>query len=233
MFQVSVWSTIITAPLSLVFCHCLSVRLGVLMMFISGPSTCSQRRAACVFPLKCAPGTWAFLLIWRLSWTVALSLTHLLRPVWLKKLGLRGGEVGLAAPQLDISKHDLPLFWCPIKMLMVTPPKKPIAKPCTGKRLSPFCSRCGSWRQGRLSLYEHRRPGYVVHARVTVEYFTKDGKKTSNSKATTPSLFNMKSTTPTTMFYDRISPNNPFEIKEGLLMLEWGKCQNTNLGNSR
>ena len=76
--------------------------------------------------------------------------------------------------------------------------------------------------EGCLSV-DRNVPGYVVrHARVTVDYFDKDGENTvSSSKATTPSLFSMKLTTSTViMFYDRINEKDPFAVKDGLLILE-------------
>ncbi len=74
-----------------------------------------------------------------------------------------------------------------------------------------------------VSLVDRNVPGYVVrHARVTVEYFTKDGEKKRIKLKGYNSIVVQHEIDHTNgiMFYDRINPNNPFEIKEGLLILE-------------
>ena len=66
-------------------------------------------------------------------------------------------------------------------------------------------------------------PGYVVrHARVTVEYFNKEGEKQRvKPVVTTQSLFNTKSTILTVSCSMTASiKNNPFAIKDGLLIIE-------------
>lgn len=76
--------------------------------------------------------------------------------------------------------------------------------------------------EGCLSV-DRNVPGYVVrHARVTVEYFTKDGEKKRIKLKGYNSIVVQHEIDHTNgiMFYDRINPNNPFEIKEGLLILE-------------
>ena len=137
-----------------------------------------------------------------------------------EKLGLRGRR-GLTAPQLDISKPII-LFWFQPEDADGNPPEAySLLKSCTIKGCRPFCSRCGSWQWGRLFCRPQRPRLCGSPCPCDCSVFHKRwGKETSNSRATTPSSFNMRSNTNGIMFYDRINPNNPFEIKEGLLILE-------------
>ena len=77
-------------------------------------------------------------------------LHHSQDPVMAEKLGLRGG-VGLAAPQLDISKRI-------IAVLVPNPEDADGNPPKEAKGCRPFCSRCCAWRRGRLSLCRPQRP---------------------------------------------------------------------------
>jgi len=152
-------------------------------------------------------------------------LHHSQDPVMAEKLGLRGG-VGLAAPQLDISKRiiavlvpnpedadgNLPKEAYSLQEVMYNP--KVVAHSVQDAALGDG--------EGCLSV-DRNVPGYVVrHARVTVEYFTKDGEKKRIKLKGYNSIVVQHEIDHTNgiMFYDRINPNNPFEIKEGLLILE-------------
>lgn len=152
-------------------------------------------------------------------------LHHSQDPVMAEKLGLRGG-VGLAAPQLDISKRiiavlvpnledadgNLPKEAYSLQEVMYNP--KVVAHSIQDAALGDG--------EGCLSV-DRNVPGYVVrHARVTVEYFTKDGEKKRIKLKGYNSIVVQHEIDHTNgiMFYDHINPNNPFEIKEGLLILE-------------
>ena len=142
-------------------------------------------------------------------------LHHSQDPVMAEKLGLRGG-VGLAAPQLDISKRIIavlvPKEAYSLQEVMYNP--KVVAHSVQDAALGDG--------EGCLSV-DRNVPGYVVrHARVTVEYFTKDGEKKRIKLKGYNSIVVQHEIDHTNgiMFYDHINPNNPFEIKEGLLILE-------------
>ena len=131
-------------------------------------------------------------------------LKHSQDPVMAEKLGLRGG-VGLAAPQLDISK----------RIIAVLVPN------ITEEGETPQDAALGEG-EGCLSV-DRAVPGYVIrHARVTVDYFDKDGEKHRiklkgyNSIVVQHEIDHLNGV----MFYDRINEKDPFEIKEGLLILE-------------
>ena len=152
-------------------------------------------------------------------------LHHSQDPVMAEKLGLRGG-VGLAAPQLDISKRIIAVLVPNPEDADGNPPKE--AYSLQGVMYNPKVvahsvqdAALGDG-EGCLSV-DRNVPGYVVrHARVTVEYFTKDGEKKRIKLKGYNSIVvqNEIAHTNGIMFYDRINPNNPFEIKEGLLILE-------------
>ena len=76
--------------------------------------------------------------------------------------------------------------------------------------------------EGCLSV-DRAVPGYVIrHARVTVDYFDKDGEKHRiklkgyNSIVVQHEIDHLNGI----MFYDRINEKDPFEVKDGLLILE-------------
>ena len=127
-------------------------------------------------------------------------------PVIAEKMGLRGG-VGLAAPQLDISKEAYSL-----QEIMYNP--KVVAHSVQDAALGDG--------EGCLSV-DRDVPGYVVrHARVTVEYFNKEGEKQRVKLRGYNSIVVQHEIDHTNgiMFYDRINKDNPFAIKDGLLIIE-------------
>ncbi|MBZ5796349.1 peptide deformylase [Burkholderia contaminans] len=76
--------------------------------------------------------------------------------------------------------------------------------------------------EGCLSV-DRNVPGYVVrHARVTIDYFDKDGEKHRiklkgyNSIGVQHEIDHINGI----MFYDRINEKDPFAVKDGLLILE-------------
>ncbi len=152
-------------------------------------------------------------------------LHHSQDPVMAEKLGLRGG-VGLAAPQLDISKRIIAVLVPNPEDADGNPPKEAysLQEVMYNPKVVAHSVQDAALGDGEGCLSVDRNvPGYVVrHARVTVEYFTKDGEKKRIKLKGYNSIVVQHEIDHTNgiMFYDRINPNNPFEIKEGLLLLE-------------
>ena len=152
-------------------------------------------------------------------------LHHSQDPVMAEKLGLRGG-VGLAAPQLDISKRIIAVLVPNPEDADGNPPKEAysLQEVMYNPKVVAHSVQDAALGDGEGCLSVDRNvPGYVVrHARVTVEYFTKDGEKKRIKLKGDNSIVVQHEIDHTNgiMFYDRINPNNPFEIKEGLLILE-------------
>ena len=152
-------------------------------------------------------------------------LHHSQDPVMAEKLGLRGG-VGLAAPQLDISKRIIAVLVPNPEDADGNPPKEAysLQEVMYNPKVVAHSVQDAALGDGEGCLSVDRNvPGYVVrHARVTVEYFTKDGEKKRIKLKVYNSIVVQHEIDHTNgiMFYDRINPNNPFEIKEGLLILE-------------
>ena len=152
-------------------------------------------------------------------------LHHSQDPVMAEKLGLRGG-VGLAAPQLDISKRIIAVLVPNPEDADGNPPKEAysLQEVMYNPKVVAHSVQDAALGYGEGCLSVDRNvPGYVVrHARVTVEYFTKDGGKKRIKLKGYNSIVVQHEIDHTNgiMFYDRINPNNPFEIKEGLLILE-------------
>ena len=152
-------------------------------------------------------------------------LHHSQDPVMAEKLGLRGG-VGLAAPQLDISKRIIAVLVPNPEDADGNPPKEAysLQEVMYNPKVVAHSVQDAALGDGEGCLSVERNvPGYVVrHARVTVEYFTKDGEKKRIKLKGYNSIVVQHEIDHTNgiMFYDRINPNNPFEIKEGLLILE-------------
>ena len=152
-------------------------------------------------------------------------LHHSQDPVMAEKLGLRGG-VGLAAPQLDISKRIIAVLVPNPEDADGNPPKEAysLQEVMYNPKVVAHSVQDAALGDGEGCLSVDRNvPGYVVrHARVTVEYLTKDGEKKRIKLKGYNSIVVQHEIDHTNgiMFYDRINPNNPFEIKEGLLILE-------------
>jgi len=152
-------------------------------------------------------------------------LHHSQDPVMAEKLGLRGG-VGLAAPQLDISKRIIAVLVPNPEDADGNPPKEAysLQEVMYNPKVVAHSVQDAALGDGEgCRSVDRNVPGYVVrHARVTVEYFTKDGEKKRIKLKGYNSIVVQHEIDHTNgiMFYDRINPNNPFEIKEGLLILE-------------
>lgn len=152
-------------------------------------------------------------------------LHHSQDPVMAEKLGLRGG-VGLAAPQLDISKRIIAVLVPNLEDADGNPPKEAysLQEVMYNPKVVAHSVQDAALGDGEGCLSVDRNvPGYVVrHARVTVEYFTKDGEKKRiklkgyNSIVVQHEIDHINGI----MFYDRINEKDPFAVKDGLLILE-------------
>lgn len=146
-------------------------------------------------------------------------------PVMAEKMGLRGG-VGLAAPQLDISKRIIAVLVPNPEDEEDNPPAEAYAlrEIMYNPKVVSHSVQDAALGDGEGCLSVDREvPGYVVrHARVTVEYFTKDGEKKRiklkgyNSIVVQHEIDHINGI----MFYDRINEKDPFAIKDGMLILE-------------
>ena len=146
-------------------------------------------------------------------------------PVIAEKMGLRGG-VGLAAPQLDISKRIIAVLVPNPEDAEGNPPKEAYSlqeimyNPKVVAHSVQDAALCDG--EGCLSV-DRDVPGCVVrHARVTVEYFNKEGEKQRVKLRGYNSIVVQHEIDHTNgiMFYDRINKDNPFAIKDGLLIIE-------------
>lgn len=142
-----------------------------------------------------------------------------------EKLGLRGG-VGLAAPQLDISKRIIAVLVPNPEDEEGNPPKEAysIQEVMYNPKIVSHSVQDAALGDGEGCLSVDRNvPGYVVrHARVTVDYYDKTGEKHSiklkgyNSIVVQHEIDHINGV----MFYDRINPKDPFAVKDGMLILE-------------
>ena len=151
-------------------------------------------------------------------------LKHSQDPVMAEKLGLRGG-VGLAAPQLDISKRIIAVLVPNITEEDETPQEAyDLQAVMYNPKIISHAGQDAALGEGEGCLSVDRAvPGYVIrHARVTVDYFDKDGEKHRiklkgyNSIVVQHEIDHLNGV----MFYDRINEKDPFEVKDGLLILE-------------
>lgn len=152
-------------------------------------------------------------------------LHHSQDPVMAEKMGLRGG-VGLAAPQLDISKRIIAVLVPNPEDEEGNPPAEAysLREVLYNPKIVSHSVQDAALSDGEGCLSVDREvPGYVVrHARVTVEYFNKEGEKKRiklkgyNSIVVQHEIDHINGV----MFYDRINESNPFEIKDGMLILE-------------
>lgn len=152
-------------------------------------------------------------------------LKHSQDPVMGEKLGLRAG-VGLAAPQLNVSKR---LIAC-----LVPNPEDENGHPQAAAysleavmynpKIVAHSVQEAALADGEGCLSVDREvPGYVVrHARVTVEYFDKHGEKHRiklkgyNAIVAQHEIDHINGV----MFYDHINSATPFAVKDGVLIIE-------------
>ncbi|AUT05275.1 peptide deformylase [Streptococcus parauberis] len=146
-------------------------------------------------------------------------------PVMAEKLGLRGG-VGLAAPQLDVSKRIIAVLVPNMEDAEGNPPKEAfsIKEVMYNPKIVSHSVQDAALADGEGCLSVDRLiEGYVVrHARVTVEYFDKEGEKHRiklkgyNAIVVQHEIDHINGI----MFYDHINSDTPFAIKEGMLIIE-------------
>ncbi|EKU16463.1 Peptide deformylase [Streptococcus intermedius] len=146
-------------------------------------------------------------------------------PVTAEKMGLRGG-VGLAAPQLDLSKRIIAVLVPNLPDKEGKPPKEAYALQTVmyNAKVVAHSVQDAALAEGEGCLSVDREvPGYVVrHARVTVDYFDKDGKKHRIKLKGYNSIVVQHEIDHTNgiMFYDRINEKDPFAVTDGMLVIE-------------
>lgn len=146
-------------------------------------------------------------------------------PVMAEKLGLRGG-VGLAAPQLDISRRIIAVLLPNPEDENGNPPQEAYAlkEVMYNPKIVAHSVQDAALADGEGCLSVDREvPGYVVrHARVTVDYFDKNGEKHRVKLKGYKAIVVQHEIDHINgiMFYDRINETDPFAIKEGMLILE-------------
>ncbi len=129
-------------------------------------------------------------------------------PVKAEELQLRGG-VGLAAPQLDISKRIIAVHVPSNDPENETPSLSTVMY--NPKILSHSVQDvCLGEGEGCLSV-DRDVPGYVVrHNKITVSYFDYEAIVVQHEIDHINGI----------MFYDHINKENPFALKEGVLVIE-------------
>ncbi len=146
-------------------------------------------------------------------------------PIMAEKLGLRGG-VGLAAPQLDISKRIIATLVPNPDDNEGNPPKEAysLAEVMYNPRIVAHSVQDAALADGEGCLSVDREvPGYVIrHARVTVEYFDKEGNKHRSKFKGYNAIVVQHEIDHTNgiMFYDHINADDPFKVVDGLLIIE-------------
>jgi peptide deformylase len=146
-------------------------------------------------------------------------------PVIAEKMGLRGG-VGLAAPQLDISKRIIAALVPNPEDEEGNPPKEAYALEVImyNPKIVAHSVQNAALADGEGCLSVDRPvEGYVPrHARVTVEYTDKNGDKQKiklrgfNSIVVQHEIDHLNGI----FFYDRINEKNPFDKPEDLVLID-------------
>lgn len=152
-------------------------------------------------------------------------LKHSQDPVMGEKLGLRAG-VGLAAPQIDVSKRIIAVLVPNLPDQEANPPKEAysLQEVLYNPKIVSHSVQDAALADGEGCLSVDRVvEGYVVrHARVTVEYFDKTGEKHKiklkgyNAIVVQHEIDHINGV----MFYDRINPTAPFKANDNLLLLD-------------
>lgn len=146
-------------------------------------------------------------------------------PVTSEKMGLRGG-VGLAAPQLDIAKRIIAVLVPNGEDKEGNPPKEAysLQEIMYNPKIVSHSVQDAALADGEGCLsVDEAIEGYVVrHARITVDYFNKDGEqkrlklKGYNAIVVQHEIDHINGI----MFYDHINPQHPFAINDGVLIIE-------------
>lgn len=146
-------------------------------------------------------------------------------PVMAEKLGLRGG-VGLAAPQLSISKRIIAVLVPNPEDEEGNPPEEAysLQEMMYNPKIISHSVQQAALADGEGCLSVDRVvEGYVPrHSRITVEYFDKDGHKQKlklkgyNAIVVQHEIDHLNGV----LFYDRINIAEPFKIEEGVIILD-------------
>lgn len=137
-----------------------------------------------------------------------------------EELQLRGG-VGLAAPQLNISKRIIALH---VPGSDLENPEPTLSTVMYNPKIVSHSVQDACLRDGEGCLSVDREvPGYVVrHNKITVTYFDAEGhkhkKRLKNYEAIVVQheIDHLNGV----MFYDHINPDNPFALKDGVLVID-------------
>ncbi|MXQ49100.1 peptide deformylase [Streptococcus pneumoniae] len=146
-------------------------------------------------------------------------------PVMAEKLGLRGG-VGLAAPQLNISKRIIAVLVPNPEDEEGNPPEEAysLQEIMYNPKIVSHSVQQAALADGEGCLSVDRViEGYVPrHSRITVEYFDKDGHRQKlklkgyNAIVVQHEIDHLNGV----LFYDRINIAEPFKIEEGVIILD-------------
>lgn len=138
-----------------------------------------------------------------------------------EELELRGG-VGLAAPQIDVSKRMIAV------LVPSSDPENPDIPEFSGVLYNPKIvshsvqDACLGDGEGCLSV-DRDVPGYVVrHARITLSYQDETGEVHKVRLKNYPSIVVQHEIDHLNgvMFYDHINDKNPFGLQDGVLILD-------------
>ncbi|MCU9534057.1 peptide deformylase [Streptococcus sp. CSL10205-OR2] len=161
----------------------------------------------------------------RLGEKMMQFLKHSQDPVMAEKMKLRAG-VGLAAPQIDISKRIIAVLVPNPEDPEGNPPKEAysLEEVMYNPKILSHSVQDAALAEGEGCLSVDRTvEGYVVrHSRITIEYYDKNNEKHKlklkgyNAIVVQHEIDHINGV----LFYDRINPKNPFERKEGLLLLD-------------
>lgn len=151
-------------------------------------------------------------------------LKHSQDPVMAEKLNLRGG-VGLAAPQLDISKRVIAVLVPNSEDEQGNPPKEAysLQEIMYNPKIVAHSVQNAALADGEGCLSVDRPvEGYVIrHARITVDYINKNGEnkriklKGFNAIVVQHEIDHINGI----MFYDRIDSQDPFKVDDNLILL--------------
>lgn len=152
-------------------------------------------------------------------------LKHSQDPVMAEKLGLRGG-VGLAAPQLDISRQIMAVLIPNLEDADGNPPREAyqLQEIMYNPKIIAHSVQNAALADGEGCLSVDRPvEGYVIrHSRITVEYLNKQGEICRLKLKGYPAIVVQHEIDHLNgiMFYDRIDPNNPFAKTDNLLLID-------------
>ncbi|MGC6769837.1 peptide deformylase [Enterococcus sp. LJL51] len=137
-----------------------------------------------------------------------------------EELQLRGG-VGLAAPQLDISKRIIAVH---VPSGDLENPEPVLSAVMYNPKIISHSVQdaCLSDGEGCLSV-DREVPGYVVrHSRITLTYYDAAGEKQKKRLKNYEAIVVQHEIDHLNgiMFYDHINADNPYSLKDGVLVIE-------------